>query len=824
MAASFRRYLWGGLAFTVLAATTVCVAAYSMARAIARITPATMAGERSDVRLVSLVAGLRQLEAYQRDYLLTGDSGALQGYQDRRDQFASSLASLGNDPGPGPVLRARTPQLLDLGRRRVLALDSVLALHRAGREAAARAFILGGPGRVLMDSLEALAEGLRMELAREITMEATSASQRTRSLALGIGLVALVGTLGIAIAFASLARVYTDARLRGQAQLAAERDRIQGILQTIPDPIFVKDLAGRYLMVNEAARRVYDKPVARILGTDDTAHFPPAMAAALMETDRGIMSSGREKVVEEEILGPEGLRTYLATKTPLRDADGGITGLVGLARDITDLARARSEREALLSRERAALLEARAARDALESVLNRITEGFVALDRNWCYTYVNPKAAALFGREPAALHGKHIWTEFPEGVGQPFHLAYERAMATQEALTFEEYYAPWNAWYVNRVYPSPDGLSIFFENITERKLRDLESHARQAHLTAVLAATPLAVITFDLEGRLTGWHGGAERIFGWRSDEVVGNPSPLLPPELPEEQALLPERILSGVRWSGRESIRVRKDGTRIPVSIWTATLYDQQGQISGAVGTYEDISARWALEQERARLLTDLRALARHLESVREEERLRIARDIHDQLGQALTGLRLEVDWLTQHAGRSAGELEHLDRVATVTTEILTSVRRISQELRPPLLDDLGLTEALDYTVREFSTRTGVQGELLVSDGFQEPESATATALYRVAQEALTNVARHAQASTVTLRLRGGVEGMRLAITDDGIGFDPAAPREGRSFGLIGMRERLAALGGELEVTSSPGAGTVVVATIAQSGEASAA
>jgi PAS domain S-box-containing protein len=544
-----------------------------------------------------------------------------------------------------------------------------------------------------------------------------------------------------------------------------------------------------------------------------------------MQTDRGIMDSDRERVIEEQVPGPDGVRTYLSTKAPLRDAAGTIIGLVGVARDITDRVRSHAEREALLNRERVALLEARAARDSLESVLNRIAEGFVALDRGWRYTYVNPKAAALFGREPASLIGRHIWTEFPEGIGQPFHLAYERAMATQQPQTFEQYYEPWAQWYVNRVYPSPDGVSIFFEDITAAKAREAEAHAHQAHLTAVLAATPLAVITYDLAGRITGWHGAAERIFGWSAEEVVGRSSPLFSADYPEEQDLLAERIRSGVAWSGRETMRLRKDGRTIPVSIWTANLCDRDGAIIGGVGTYEDISPRWLAEQERERLVADLRDLSRHLESVREEERLRIAREIHDQLGQTLTGLRLEVDWLAQHAGHGLPtEAEHLDRVATVTTELLGSVRRIAQELRPPLLDDLGLAEALDYHLQEFGARTGLECEFDAPDLDPALDGATATGLYRVAQEALTNVVRHAQAHRVTVRLSAGVDGVRLSVADDGRGFDPAGARIQRTLGLVGMRERLAALGGELRVVSAPGAGTVVTALIPRPAAATAA
>src|SRR5829696_2932227 len=110
-------------------------------------------------------------------------------------------------------------------------------------------------------------------------------------------------------------------------------------------------------------------------------------------------------------------------------------------------------------------------------VLERVSDGLVALDRDWRYTYVNSQAASLFGRRPEDLIGRHIWTEFPEGVGQPFHLAYERAMAEQVFIHVESCYEPWNRWFENRIFPSPDGLSIFFRDISQRKRAEEEAHA-----------------------------------------------------------------------------------------------------------------------------------------------------------------------------------------------------------------------------------------------------------------------------------------------------------------------------------------------------------
>ena len=149
--------------------------------------------------------------------------------------------------------------------------------------------------------------------------------------------------------------------------------------------------------------------------------------------------------------------------------DGKPCRVSGCHLDITDRKEAEKERARLLAGVRTSSLEADTAQQQLGNILESISDGFVALDTTWHYTYINRQAASLFGRSPQDLIGKHIWTEFPQGVGQPFHLAYEKAMVKQIFIQMENYYEPWDRWFENRIYPSPNGISIFFHEITERK-------------------------------------------------------------------------------------------------------------------------------------------------------------------------------------------------------------------------------------------------------------------------------------------------------------------------------------------------------------------
>lgn len=212
-------------------------------------------------------------------------------------------------------------------------------------------------------------------------------------------------------------------------------------------------------------------------------------------------------------------------------------------------------------------------------------------------------------------------------------------------------------------------------------------------------------------------------------------------------------------------------------------------------------------LEESEARL----RELAAFLQTVREEERTRIARELHDELGQALTALRLDLGWLRGKCSNAEGlgspAAERVGAALGVVEQSIVSLRRISEDLRPAMLDSLGLAAAIEHHVSQFAQRTGIPCQLHMNrEEFDLPGN-LATAVFRIVQEALTNVARHAQASAVEVVIDELEDGIRLSVTDNGKGF--TMPTGKKTFGVLGMRERAAILGGTLDIDSRPGGGT---------------
>jgi signal transduction histidine kinase len=221
---------------------------------------------------------------------------------------------------------------------------------------------------------------------------------------------------------------------------------------------------------------------------------------------------------------------------------------------------------------------------------------------------------------------------------------------------------------------------------------------------------------------------------------------------------------------------------------------------------------------EELQRSFDELRALAARLQSVREDERKRVAREIHDQLGQTLTAIKLDVKSLVRELPENLAQTSTKAlSVTKLVDETIQSVRRIATELRPGILDDLGLVATIEWAGEEFRTRTGMDCQLDLPVDDIRVDTETSTAIFRIFQETLTNIARHADANAVKARLMLEDGTLTLEVNDNGRGISQEALEKGRSLGILGMKERATMLGGDLTITGKPGKGTAVRVRIPQ-------
>ena len=294
-------------------------------------------------------------------------------------------------------------------------------------------------------------------------------------------------------------------------------------------------------------------------------------------------------------------------------------------------------------------------------------------------------------------------------------------------------------------------------------------------------------------------------------EELLGmTPAQFFAHDIPMAKARWREFFDSG--YLHTETDERRLDGTPMRIEGDYMLIHDERGRIAGHFGIQRDITDRhFASEQVRV-AAEQLRALASRLQQVREEERTEVAREIHDELGQALTGLKLDIAWMKNRLPRNHAMMEQCASVIERIDQTLTAVRRIATELRPSILDQLGLAAALEWQGQEFRARTGIDvtTEIVVDDALI-PDKLGSSA-FRILQESLTNVLRHSKATHVAIRLERTPSLLTLEITDNGVGASPTYLNGTRSLGVIGMRERALACGGEFSIAGTAGKGTTVL------------
>ena len=351
-------------------------------------------------------------------------------------------------------------------------------------------------------------------------------------------------------------------------------------------------------------------------------------------------------------------------------------------------------------------------------------------------------------------------------------------------------------------------FTVILRDITLR-IEAEASHERLAlRLAGMLDSAMDAIITVDERHAIVLYNRAAEKIFGWPSMQVLGQPLSRLMPQRfrAGHDAHMQRFAATGVTSRRMGDVTViygqRASGEEFPMDASISQLDTPDGKLLTVI--LRDVTERVRAQQERS-------AFATAANAIREEEKTRVARELHDELAQSLTALKMDANWVRDNLAADPPEAQRkLTEMLVLLDGAVASTRRIAADLRPLLLDDLGLGAAIEWLAGTFTQRHGVPCRLAV-DTELELEEPYATAVFRIVQESLANVAKHAGASGVSLEIERTGDAIVLAVRDDGRGFDPRAPRPATSLGLMGLRERAQLLNGTIAITSTPGAGTQV-------------
>jgi PAS domain S-box-containing protein len=353
-------------------------------------------------------------------------------------------------------------------------------------------------------------------------------------------------------------------------------------------------------------------------------------------------------------------------------------------------------------------------------------------------------------------------------------------------------------------------------DLTKRKRAKDVLRLSEEHLRLIIDTIPTMAWTIRPDGAVDFVNQRSLGYMGLSFEEEIADPTRAIhPDDLPRVM----DKWLAdlGAGKPSEDEMRLRQGGGEYRwFLVRTVPLRDELGNIVKWFGTSTDIEDRKQAEDALRRSLADLRALADRLQNVREEERTRVAREIHDELGQALTAIKLESAALIRELpGEAKQQSNRAESIAKLADDTIQAVRRISTELRPGILDDLGLAAAVEWVTEEFQARTGTKVQLTLPGVDLVIDREHATALFRILQEILTNVARHANATQVKVRLVKEEGSLILEVHDNGKGVSQEDLSVGRSLGILGMRERALLLGGTLAMSGIAGFGTTVTVRI---------
>jgi signal transduction histidine kinase len=361
-------------------------------------------------------------------------------------------------------------------------------------------------------------------------------------------------------------------------------------------------------------------------------------------------------------------------------------------------------------------------------------------------------------------------------------------------------------------------------------LQPKKEKQQETDLRRIIEGFPIPAFTIGSDHRVIHWNRALEKLSGIPASEVIGTTGhwkafyttgrPCMVDLLLDGTMETAPDWYSG-RWT-RSSLHEEAYEATVFfgalgeqgkwVRVTAAAIRNPVGDLIGAVETIEDVTERKQAEEELKRSSTQLRNLSHRLQSLREEERTLIAREIHDELGQQLSALQIDLTWIEdQVPAKKRVVRARIRSMEGLVDTLIRSVQRIATELRPSLLDDLGLSAAIEWQAKEFQKRTGIECRVFLNREDIKATRDRSTAIFRTFQETLTNVLRHAQATRVEVRLMEEKQRLILEVRDNGRGIPDSRIASPKSLGLVGIRERVNAQRGNVRISGAPGRGTTV-------------
>lgn len=591
--------------------------------------------------------------------------------------------------------------------------------------------------------------------------------------------------------------------------------RLRHTLRTISDGVLLTDARGEIIYVNPAAERILGGSASDILGLDcedprwDVRTLGGEPIPAGRRPVPRVLESGGEMESATYVLGRDsgGDVVVSVNASAMRGGDGEVVGAAASLRDVTDERRVREEL-------------AKTTR-LLDAVVESVPDAIYAKDRAGRYLMMNSSGAALFDRTVDEVVGRTDDALFTEEDASQIREDDLQVMKAGRAVQFrdqsrthdgEERFFDVTKAPLRQQEGSVDGVVGITRDITDRIRAEEARRISEQKYEKLFQATPLGIALSTMEdGRFLEVNDGFVQLLGYRRGELIGRRSRELGLWVDEGDR---ERLVRRIRTTGeaRElDARLRRgDGAEIEAEIFGERV--EVDDLRCIITVTRDVTERRRYEREIARSRDKLQQYAAHMTSARERERKELARDIHDHLGQLLTAVKLKVVALAKETSDGDGPSpEEFGAVVELVDRGVQEVRDLSTSLRPSAIDQFGLVDALRWQVERVEEQFGLDASVDSEVADLRLGEDQKIHVFRVVQEALTNVGRHADADRAVVAVDADEDSLLVRVLDDGVGVDPESIDPSDSHGLLGMEERAHLLGGELYLRDRPEGGAEV-------------
>jgi two-component system invasion response regulator UvrY len=593
------------------------------------------------------------------------------------------------------------------------------------------------------------------------------------------------------------------------------------LADSVADVIFLLDMDLKPTYFSPSATRLTGRRVEELMsGTLEGTITPASYEAAVKALKEAKADEKREpgsvtsRSLELELILNDGsTKLAEATASYLRDVDGTPIGIVGTLHDITERSKAEEAR--------------RESEKRYQLLADNITDVICTLDKDLVVTYLSPSVNHLLGYTVEQSLGQH-WTQFIEEALTPESAKVATGIFREiDANMDDRSQDTYKSWTLELEFNRKDGSTLWTEGrvsilrSAEGKpigflaiVRDINERRRAQELFKTLANnSPIAVYIVQ-GGKLQFVNSQFQHQAGAGEAELLGTDGIRF--VLPDDRGTvkqMAEAMLKGERRNPYE-YRFVGHSERIKWVMEQVASIQHNGR-PAVLGTFMDITERKHSEENLVRSESQLRLLSQRILEVQEEERARIARELHDQLGQELVALKIEAVVLMEELAKSPRLRERARGVVDLIERLDTTAHRIAVSIRPEILDKLGLVKAIQWYAEDFERRSGISCPVEAPNDELVLPKAVSTCAYRILQEALVNVWKHSRASQAKVKVTGGHGVVNISVSDNGVGMDLGRLSEGTSLGLLGMRERASLVGGKVSIRRNAGGGLRVTTSL---------